>query len=61
MYAAVIETLDSTVGLLLAKLDASGLRTNTIVIFTSDNGPVLDDGYADEAVEKLGDHKPAGP
>jgi arylsulfatase A-like enzyme len=38
VYAAVIETLDDTVGLLLAKLDALGLRTNTIVIFTSDNG-----------------------
>lgn len=38
VYAAVIETLDETVGLLLNKLDALGLRTNTIVIFTSDNG-----------------------
>ena len=27
----------------------------------SDNGPVLNDGYYDEAVEKLGDHKPVGP
>ena len=31
------------------------------MIFTSDNGPVVDDGYQDQAVEKLGDHKPAGP
>ena len=38
VYAALIETLDDTVGLLLKKLDALGLRTNTIVIFTSDNG-----------------------
>jgi arylsulfatase A-like enzyme len=38
VYAGVIETLDDTVGLLLAKLDALGLATNTIVIFTSDNG-----------------------
>jgi arylsulfatase A len=38
VYAAVIETLDDTVGLLLNRLDALGLRTNTIVIFTSDNG-----------------------
>ncbi len=38
MYAAVIETLDDSVGLLLAKLDELGLATNTLVIFTSDNG-----------------------
>ena len=28
---------------------------------SSDNGPVLNDGYYDDAVEKLGDHTPAGP
>ncbi|MEI7731927.1 MAG: sulfatase [Verrucomicrobiota bacterium] len=38
VYAAVIESMDETVGLLLAKLDALGLATNTLVIFTSDNG-----------------------
>ena len=38
VYAAVIESMDDTVGRLLAKLDALGLATNTIVVFTSDNG-----------------------
>jgi arylsulfatase A-like enzyme len=38
VYAAVIETMDDSVGRLLAKLDALGLAANTIVIFTSDNG-----------------------
>lgn len=38
VYAAVIESLDDTVGRLLAKIDALGLTTNTIVVFTSDNG-----------------------
>lgn len=38
VYAAVVETLDDTVGRLLAKLDALGLREKTIVVFTSDNG-----------------------
>jgi arylsulfatase A len=38
VYAAVIETLDDTVGRLLAKLDTLGLAANTLVIFTSDNG-----------------------
>ena len=34
---------------------------NTLIIFCSDNGPVLDDGYDDFANESLGDHEPAGP
>jgi arylsulfatase A len=38
VYAAVIETLDDTVGRLLAKLASLKLAENTIVIFTSDNG-----------------------
>jgi arylsulfatase A len=38
IYAGVIETLDDTVGQLLAKLDALKIASNTIVIFTSDNG-----------------------
>ena len=32
-----------------------------MIIFTSDNGPVLNDGYEDQAAELVGDHKPAGP
>ena len=32
-----------------------------LVIFSSDNGPVVDDGYKDDAREKVGDHRPAGP
>jgi uncharacterized sulfatase len=37
-YYAMIEHLDAAVGRLLEKLDNLGLATNTIVIFTSDNG-----------------------
>jgi arylsulfatase A len=37
-YAAMIETLDESVGKLLAKLDELGLADNTLVVFTSDNG-----------------------
>lgn len=37
-YAAMIETLDESVGRLLAKLDELNLSKRTIVIFTSDNG-----------------------
>lgn len=38
VYAALIETLDDSVGLLLAELKNLGLEDNTIVVFTSDNG-----------------------
>ncbi|MGC8794190.1 MAG: sulfatase-like hydrolase/transferase [Bryobacteraceae bacterium] len=57
----VILELDWCVGRILETLDRLDIARNTLVIFTSDNGPVVDDGYKDEAVEKLGDHKPAGP
>jgi arylsulfatase A-like enzyme len=51
---------DWCVGEILAALDRLKLANNTLVIFTSDNGPVVDDGYKDDAVVKLGNHKPAG-
>ena len=38
VYAAMIEAMDLAVGKVLAKLDELGLRENTLVIFTSDNG-----------------------
>ena len=48
-------------GELLAVLERNSLTKNTLVILSSDNGPVVDDGYKDDAREKLGDHRPAGP
>ena len=57
---AIME-LDWCVGRIMETLDRLGLANDTLFIFSSDNGPVVDDGYRDEAVEKLGDHKPAGP
>lgn len=57
----VILELDWCVGELLATLERNNLTRDTLVVFSSDNGPVVDDGYKDDAKEKLGDHKPAGP
>jgi len=57
---AILE-FDWSVGELMAALNRLGLAEKTLVVLCSDNGPVLDDGYKDGAVEKLGDHKPAGP
>jgi arylsulfatase A-like enzyme len=57
---ALVE-FDWCVGEILKTLDRQKLTKNTLVILTSDNGPVIDDGYKDGALEKLGSHKPAGP
>ena len=48
-------------GAIIDVIEELGLTDKTLIIFCSDNGPVLDDGYKDGAIEKLGDHKPAGP
>lgn len=51
---------DWSVGEILNALERLGLLENTLIILSSDNGPVVDDGYRDQAVELLGDHKPGG-
>ena len=56
---AILEA-DWCVGELLKKLDTEGLINNTLIVFSSDNGPVLNDGYYDDAVEKVGKHTPSG-
>ncbi|QEK53104.1 arylsulfatase [Pedobacter aquae] len=56
-----IAQMDYCTGELMKTLDSLGIAENTLVIFSSDNGPVLDDGYDDKSVEMLGSHKPAGP
>lgn len=57
---AILE-LDYSVGRIMRTLEYLGLTKNTLVVFTSDNGPVLDDGYQDGAVALSQGHKPAGP
>lgn len=52
---------DWAVGELLNQLDELKIADNTLVIITSDNGPVVDDGYKDDAVAKLNGHLPSGP
>ncbi|MBS2211297.1 arylsulfatase [Carboxylicivirga mesophila] len=56
-----IVQMDYITGELVKHLDKRGLSDNTIIVFSSDNGPVLDDGYSDEAVDLQGKHQPAGP
>ncbi|MBQ7471452.1 MAG: sulfatase-like hydrolase/transferase [Prevotella sp.] len=56
---AIVEA-DWCVGELMRKLEEKNLLENTLIIFTSDNGPVLDDGYQDGAVELVGNHDQNG-
>ena len=47
VYAGMMEQLDQSVGIVLAKLDELGIADNTVVCFTSDNGGVSSgDAYA---------------
>ena len=57
----VIVEADWCIGELVNTLESEGLLENTLIILSSDNGPVLNDGYYDDAVEKLGSHTPWGP
>ena len=57
----VIAELDWCVGQLMEELERLNIRDNTMIIFSSDNGPVLDDGYVDGAFELNGTHRAAGP
>lgn len=56
----VILEADWVIGEFIKTLKEEGLLENTLIVFSSDNGPVLNDGYYDDAVEKLGNHDPKG-
>lgn len=56
-----IVQMDWMTGQIVNELETLGISDNTMIIFTSDNGPILNDGYEDGAVEMLGEHQPGGP
>jgi arylsulfatase A len=56
-----IQELDAMVGKLVADLKRQKLLDNTLIIFCSDNGPILNDGYNDGSVRDVDGHRPAGP
>lgn len=56
----VIVEADWAVGEFVETLRSEGLLDNTLIILSSDNGPVLNDGYYDRAVEQLNGHDPNG-
>ncbi len=57
---AILE-FDWSVGQILDTLERLNLTDDTLVILSSDNGPVVDDGYQDQSKELLDGHKPSGP
>ncbi len=56
-----IHSMDWTVGAIMDKLDELDLTTNTLVIFTSDNGPAISDGYNDGPYGEHGSDEANGP
>lgn len=52
--------MDAVVGAIRQAVKRAGIAENTLIIFTSDNGPVLDDGYFDDAEALNKNHKPSG-
>ncbi|MDT7829336.1 arylsulfatase [Pricia sp. S334] len=56
-FAAMIDVLDDQVGDIMAKVDDLGLADNTIIIFTSDNGPHEEGGADPEYFDSNGPFK----
>lgn len=55
-----IVQMDWITGQVVNHLEKLNLLDNTIIVFTSDNGAVLMDGYYDDAIELIGEHKQNG-
>ena len=53
-FAAMITRMDADIGRLMAKLDETGQAANTLVIFTSDNGPHREGGHQPGFFESSG-------
>lgn len=58
IYGDVIEEFDDCIGQLVQALKEKGMYENTILIITSDNGPMVKEGYDDGALENLNGHDP---
>ena len=60
IYGDVIEEFDFCVGELIRTLKQKGIYENTVIIISSDNGPMLKEGYQDGALEHINGHNPFG-
>ena len=61
LYGDTLLELDASVGKVIDHLEARGLRDNTLIIFSADNGPIPYDGYYDGVIEALNGHDVNGP
>jgi arylsulfatase A-like enzyme len=53
-YRAMVEAMDGYVGRILAGLEKKGVANDTLVIFTSDNGPHFEGGYDPKMFDSSG-------
>jgi arylsulfatase A-like enzyme len=53
-FAAMVSRVDAEVGKIIAKLRKYGIEKNTLVIFTSDNGPHAEGGHKAETFDSNG-------
>lgn len=58
IYGDVIEEFDYYVGRIIETLKDEGLYENTVLIVTSDNGPMIKEGYVDGGLENINGHNP---
>lgn len=56
-----IAVFDWCVGRIVETLKETGQYENTLIVITSDNGPVLFDGYWEAAIQRQGKHDASGP
>ncbi len=54
-HAAMISRMDADIGRLMARLSENGLAQDTLVLFTSDNGPHHEGGYDPDSSNSNGD------
>lgn len=57
LYGDVVEEIDAAVGKIRAELEAEGLAKNTLILFTSDNGPWIIKGLKGGSAGHLRDGK----
>jgi len=56
-YAAMVTRMDRDIGRIIAELDELGVAENTIVVFTSDNGPTFNGGTDSDYFESSGPYR----